>query len=222
MLMMASINLDPLYQVLKIVTDIMPIGVTIGLVLFVIGLIFYMILGRGGGGKLVNSLRIDKKMLYPMIAMTLMIFMALAMAPQAGAATESFSNLPTIIYAGTTVTLEIDGLTVGTEYTIWATGNSATIANITFTASSSTQYIPFGVPSDSDNHFTLNIATSTAGVAATADATLYISLTDPGNFLLTDFFFNILVPIILILIVVGILVGIKTGVVGGGKGPKGM
>ena len=66
---MASINLDPLYQVLKIVTDIMPIGVTIGLVLFVIGLIFYMILGKAGGGKLVNSLRIDKKMLYPMIAL---------------------------------------------------------------------------------------------------------------------------------------------------------
>jgi len=154
-------------------------------------------------GGITNKLRIDKKMLYPMFGI-LLLLVAFSAAP-GNASDLGITVDSTVQFGGTVMTLKLTSLTVDQEYTIWATGNSQTFNNVTLQASSTEVFIPIPVLDDSDG-YTLNINTSVAGVATGADNTLFISPRDIGDFFPIDFFFNLLVPLILILVVVGITV----------------
>jgi len=194
------VKIDPLYELVQIVTDFLPVIIVIAAVLFFISLLFMMLPSKGG---ITNKLRIDKKMLYPMFG--LMLLLLSSMGASGGTAAVGITVDSTVQFGGTVMTIKLTGLTVDSEYTIWASGNSQTFNNITLSASATEVFVPAPVLDDSDG-YTLSVGASTAGVAATADATLFISPRDIGDFFPIDFFFNLLVPLILILVVVGITV----------------
>ncbi len=194
------VKIDPLYELVQIVTDFLPVIIVIAAVLLFISLLFMMLPSKGG---ITNKLRIDKKMLYPMLGLILLLVASFGASP--GNAAVGITVDSTVQFGGTIMTLKLTGLTVDQEYTIWATGNSQTFNNITLAASSTEVFVPAPVLDDADG-YTLNVNTSVAGVADSAIATLFISPRDIGDFFPIDFFFNLLVPLILILVVVGITV----------------
>ena len=197
--MMADVS--ALFELVQLITDFLPIAIVVAVVLFLIGMIFLMIPSRG---KIAGALRIDKKMIVAMLGLMTLLLTSVSMAHGAVAMTVDSS----VSFGGTVETLKITGLTSASEYTVWATGNSDTFTNVTFVASAATEFIPVPVIDDADG-YTLSIGTSTAGVAASASTTLYRAPRDIGDFLPIDFFFNALVPLILILVVVGLLVGMR-------------
>ena len=207
------VQVDQIYQLVQLVTDLFPVFVIFSL----IGLFFYLLAKMiGGKSKLGEKFDLSKKFLYPMFGILMMLAMAFSVGPGGASVNAVGITIDSnVIFGGSVATVKASGLTVDTEYTIWATNNAATFTNVTFTASSATMYVPIPIPAESDSAFTLNIAASTAGVAAAATASFYVSLTDPTGFLPTDLFLSLLVPIILILIIVGVVISIKGGM--GGK-----
>jgi len=198
-------------QLVDLLTGFLPFIIIFGVVLFFIGLIFKIL---PSNSKITKRLRIDNKFLYPMLGLTLMIFMALGSGP--GQATVALSLDSSLVFGDTLLTVKATGLTVDTEYTIYPSGNSATINNATFKATSSTMYIPMPTISDTDG-YTLNIGTSSAGIASAAVASLFIAPTAVDQFFPTGFFFALMVPMILILVVVAIAKGFVGGS-GNGRG----
>jgi hypothetical protein len=203
------VDLGGLYEVVQIFTDILPIIIILGLVGLVIGFILYMIPTNG---------KITKK-LKGMFIVPMFAFLILSPA-LAGTAAVGLNIDTNTVFEGTPVTVEASGLTVGTEYTIWASGNDFTMNNITFEASRATEFIVLSTGEDSDNSFTLSIGTSTSGVASSAAATEYVSLRQADDFLPTSFFLSLIAPLIVIGLIVGLAVAILASVVKG-KGSKG-
>lgn len=196
-------DISALLELVQFLTDLAPIVIIIIAILFVLGLAFDMLPTRS---RLAKGLRIDKKMIIATLAITSFLFLGLATTPGHGAVAMKVESVVT--FGGLTETVKVTGLTVDTEYTIWATNNAETFNNVTWVASKSTMFVPIPSIDDSDG-YTLNIATSTAGAAAAATATLYRSPRDIADFLQISFFFNALVPILLIVIVVGLLVSVR-------------
>jgi len=211
-------NLDPLMQLVDLLTGFLPFIIIFGVVLFFIGLIFKIL---PSNSKITKRLRIDNKFLYPMLGLSLLLFLGLGFGP-VHATQVSMSLDSSLVFGDTLMTVKCSGLTVDTEYTIWASGNSATINNATFKATSSIMYIPMPTISDTDG-YTLLLAQSSAGVSvnttatSTAGASLFIAPTAVDQFFPTGFFFALMVPMILILVVVAI----AKGFVGGSKNNRG-
>lgn len=194
-------DVSGLYALVALVLNLWPIAVMIGIVVLFIALFFRLLDAAGSGSKVSKALRIDKKLIIAMLSVFTLLMTAMAAQGAVGLTLDTQT-----VYGGSNAALKATGLTSGTEYTVYATGNTETIANYTFTASTSTHYLPVPIPDESDGAFTYNIAASTSGIAASADASVYISLTDPTDFLQTDLFLNIMVPLIIIAIVVAVVV----------------
>ena len=207
------VNVSGIYELVQLVTDLFPVFVIFSLIGLFLFLLTKMI---GGNSSIGEKFNISKKMIIAMLGLTLLLLSSFSMA---GNAAEGISIDTNIIFGGSILTVEATGLTVATEYTIFATGNAAAVDNVTFIASSTTEFIPMPVPDEADRSYTLNIAASTAGIAAAAVGTRFVSLTDPTGFLPTDMFLNLLVPIILLLIIVGVVISLKTGL-GGSEGGR--
>lgn len=201
--MMADIG--GLYGVLQIITDFFPIALMIGIVLLLFAMVWKMIDAATGTkkGGITSKLRLDKKFI---IAMIMLLTLGFGAMPAQGAVGLSLDSQT--VFGGTVVTLKATGLTGATEYTVFPSGNAESIANVTFTASDSTEFIPMPVPDEADGVLSYNIAASSAGIAASADATVYVTLTDPTDFLQEDLFLNMMVPLIIIAVVVGIVVAL--------------
>jgi hypothetical protein len=197
--------LNEIWEIVGIVTDFFPIFVVLAL----IGL-FMVLLGRMiGGGALAEKFNLGKRLVIGLPVALMIMFVATA--PTTGAVNAVAITIDSnVIFGGSVVTVKATGLTAATEYTLYATGNTETFNNVTFTASSSTEFVPVAMPDETDLAFTLGISASTAGQGAST-ATYYVALTDPAGFLPTDMFLNLVVPLILI----GIIVGIAVAIVGG-------
>jgi hypothetical protein len=167
-----------------------------------------------GGGALAEKFNLGKRLV---IAFPIFILLIFAVAPVNGAPQAVAITIDSnVVFGGSVATVKATGLTAATEYTLYATGNTATFNNVTFTAAQSTEFIPIPIPDETDLAFTLGISASTSGQGASS-ATYYVALTDPTGFLPTDMFLNLVVPLILI----GIIVGIAVAIVGGKARGKG-
>lgn len=200
------VDIDPLYELVQLITDFLPVLIIIAVVLFFITLLFLLIPARG---KLANKLRIDKRMIVPMLmGLTLL----LSFNPAGGAPSQAIAYDASSVFGGTVMTVELTSLTVNTEYTIAATANTATFNNVTFIASSTTEFVPVPVLDEADGYY-LNLVVSTSGQGA-ATASVWVAPRAIADFLPTEFFFDAMVPIILIVIIVGIAVAVRGGVGG--------
>lgn len=197
-------DIGGLYGVLQIITDFFPIALMIGIVLLLFAMVWKMLEAAGvAKGGIVGKLRLDKKMIIAMLSLLILGFGAM---PAQGAVALQLDSQT--VFGGTVITLKATGLTSATEYTIFASGNTEDIANVTFTASDSTEFIPMPVPDEGDGVLSYNIAESSLGIAAAADATVFVTLTDATDFLQEDLFLNMMVPLIIIAVVVGIVVAL--------------
>ncbi len=209
--MMASIG--RLDELIDLILDFLPILILLAVILFFIGLVFLVLPSKG---KLMGRLRIDKKMVYPMLAILLFLGIFMSVAPVAGSPNAvGLSYSTSLNFGGTVMSLDATGLTVSQEYTLWATNNAQTLNNVTFVAERTTHHIAVPVIEDSDG-YTWNIASSSNGVATSANASVFISPRTVDDFLPTALFFAVMVPIILIVIIVGVVKGFV-----GGSGRRG-
>jgi len=210
-------DLSGIYGLISLVTGFFPFLLVISLILLFIAGILSLFPNRS---KLTRALRIDKYFVVPLILLSL----AFA-GGQPGSAT-AFGTLTVDgggqLFGGSVATLKVTGMTVGSEYTIYATNCAAGFTNITFISTAATQYIPVGVPNEADKAFTWNIDASTSGATAgTTAATLFVSLSDPTPLLPTDLLFTLMVPIIIFALMVYVVRTIvKSGFGGSGKKDK--
>lgn len=205
-------DLSRLDELVDLVLDFLPIIILLAVVLFFIGLIFLVLPSKG---KLLGRLRIDRKLIIA-IPIFLLLLLGLGATTGQGATTAVGLNYSTSLsFGGTVMSLDVTGLTVDQEYTLWATGNSATINNVTFVASRSTHHIAVPVIDDSDG-YTWNINTSTDGIATSSLTSVFVAPRGIDEFLPTALFFAIMVPIILIVIIVAVVKGFVGGGMRGG------
>ena len=202
-------DLSRLDELVDLVLDFLPILILLAVVLFFIGLIFLVLPSRG---KLMGRLRIDKKMIigFPIL---ILILLGIGAAPASAAVGLGYST--SLSFGGSVMSLDATGLTVDTEYTLWATNNAEALNNVTFVSSRTTHHIAVPVIEDSDG-YTWNINTSTNGEATAAAASTFIAPRAIDDFLPTALFFAIMVPIILIVIIVAVVKGFVGG--GGNRG----
>lgn len=198
------VDVGGLYALVQLATDLFPIAFMILIILFLLGMAFKLLQAAGGKSKVADKLRLDKRFVIAMLGILGLLMMA--SVPANGAVALSLDSQT--VFGGTIGTLKATGLTVATEYTVYPTLNTETIANITFTSSDTTEYIPFPIPDEADGAFQMNIGTSTAGVAASAAASVYVSLSAAEDYLPYDLFINLMVPLIVIAIIVGVVIAI--------------
>ncbi|MHA2218891.1 MAG: hypothetical protein ACXACY_23460 [Candidatus Hodarchaeales archaeon] len=196
--------INEIWELVGVVTDLLPVFIVLSL----IGLFLFFLSRMLGGGKLANRFRINL-----VIAMLLPFLLFTSVAPATASVDAVAITIDSnVVFGGSIATVKATGLTAATEYTLYATGNAETFNNVTFTAATATEYIPIGIPKETDLAFTLGISASTSGQGASS-ATYYVSLTEPDDFLPTGIFLDLIVPLILI----GIFVGIALAVVGNKK-----
>lgn len=139
--------------------------------------------------------------------LTILSVFALSVIPASATAT---LTLPSQHIPGQTVTITVDGLTIGSDYYI-NTDNDAGLTTIVFSAIATKMYFDRSMEEDSDLSFSLKIweYNGTApGFTETALDTVYVTQVKADTYIDTDLFIAFLAPLVLLGIIALIVGGI--------------